>query len=215
MNMNILDYYKLEDIGIFIHTDCYKYVNNKFKIKLTYSDIPIIYNAKIYDKINPSIKYGDIEKYWEQDFDFINLYLDNKVHLCSSPLKDDKNLTQIKQNLNKMKLNKDISRKGPSVSATFYSPGDIKIGNNKTFWIKKSGKWSEMKDDLVNVNVTISEQDMKKYGKFIMSFSVIGQYNKNAIFVKSIKQIGKKFYFSIITTDEHYKKINKLFNSKK
>jgi hypothetical protein len=209
-SINTLDHFVYDKIGLFIHTDCYKYVNNKYKIKLKYSDIPVIYKSDVWSRINPTLKYGDIEKYWDQDFDFVNLYIDKKTYLCSSPLKEDKNITQINKNIRKMKLNNDKSRKGPSVSATFYSIGDIRIGNNKKFWIKKSGKWMEIKDTVVSTTFTLNESDMDKHWKYINSLSVIGQYSKKPIFVKSMKKTGKKTTFNIITTDEHKKRLDNL-----
>jgi hypothetical protein len=54
--------------GIFIHTDCWKYIKKTLKIELKFGDLPKIEN-KSYEKIF-NINYGDIEKYWEQDFKF-------------------------------------------------------------------------------------------------------------------------------------------------
>jgi hypothetical protein len=97
-------FYENGDIGVFIHTDCYKYIKLKFNIKLKYSNLPLIDNRKKnYYKPFEYINYGDIENYWHQDFQFEKLYIDNKQYLCSSPLKNDKNISQINKNVNAMK----------------------------------------------------------------------------------------------------------------
>ena len=84
-----------EPNGFFIHTDCWKYIKDKYNIKLKFGDLPpykLTYTT-IFD-----INYGDIENYWEQNFNFSKIVSDKKEYLCSSPLKNDKNISQIKKN---------------------------------------------------------------------------------------------------------------------
>jgi hypothetical protein len=73
-----------EPHGIFIHTDCWKFIKNKYKIDLKFSNLPPynFFPKKIYTKIFP-IDYGKIEKYWEQEFNFAQIVIDNKKYLCS------------------------------------------------------------------------------------------------------------------------------------
>lgn len=49
-------------------------------------------NYKIFN-----FSYGHIEKYWNQFFRFDQIILDKKQYLCSSPLKNDKNITHLKK----------------------------------------------------------------------------------------------------------------------
>jgi hypothetical protein len=124
--------------GIFIHTDCWEWCAQKHKVKLTYGMLPFI-SSKNINKSFDFINYGEIEKYWEQDFDFISLAADNKSYLCSSPLKNDKNINQINKNFKGLKIR--VGRKGPSVSASFYEDGIYKLGNDGKIWVTKGGKW--------------------------------------------------------------------------
>jgi len=144
------------DCGIFIHTDCWKFIKKNYKIELNFSMLPKLESNDLYK--NFDINYGDIEKYWKQDFNFCELLLDNKKYLCSSPLKNDKNIVQIKKNIAKLKLKYDPKRIGPLVSATFFNEGDIKIGKNKYFWIKKNNKWIQINEKPIKIKININDK---------------------------------------------------------
>jgi len=170
--------------GFFIHTDCWKYIQKNYNINLQFSHLPpyVLKQPKNFD-----INYGDIEKYWEQDFNFPEVVFDNKQYLCSSPLKNDKNISQIKKNISKFKLKNDPNRKGPAISATFYKEGDIKIGSNNNFWIIKGNKWVEMNEKPIKIKIKVKFDKLeKKQIKFLYNISYIGQYSKNPIFLISI-----------------------------
>jgi hypothetical protein len=175
-----LDNYNKELTGYFIHTDCWKYIKNTYNINLNFSNLPP--HIQSYTKVF-NIDYGDIEKYWGQDFNFLKIVNDKKEYLCSSPLKEDKNISQIKKNISKLNLKNEPERKGPMVSATFYKEGDIKIGNNSNFWILKGNKWVEINQKPIKMKVKI---DFKKQRKFLDSIPYIGHCNKNPIFIISI-----------------------------
>ena len=179
-----LDNYNKELNGIFIHTDCWKYIKNTYNINLNFSNLPphIQSYTKVFD-----IDYGDIEKYWGQDFNFLKIVNDKKEYLCSSPLKEDKNISQIKKNISKLNLKNEPERKGPMVSATFYKEGDIKIGNNNNFWIIKGNKWVEINQKPIKIKIKIDIGKLdKKQRKFLDSVPYIGHYNKNPIFIISV-----------------------------
>ena len=179
-----LDNYNKELNGIFIHTDCWKYIKNTYNINLNFSNLPphIQSYTKVFD-----IDYGDIEKYWGQDFNFLKIVNDKKEYLCSSPLKEDKNISQIKKNISKLNLKNEPERKGPMVSATFYKEGDIKIGNNNNFWIIKGNKWVEINQKPIKIKIKIDFGKLdKKQRKFLDSVPYIGHYNKNPIFIISV-----------------------------
>ena len=96
-------------------------------------------------KINSKIDYKPIDKYWDQDFNFFLILLDSNEYMCESPFTNNKNALRIKKILSQMKINTDLNRKGPSVSATFYPDKTIKYGLDNKLWIKS------------NVNVEIKE----------------------------------------------------------
>jgi len=128
--------------GVFVHTDCWKYINNEYNIELSYSYLPItkkIKNFVLLDKMFDFINYGKIEKYWNQFFDFIQILIDGNEELCYSPLKSELVASNIKKVVNKLKIKID-GRIGPVSSASFYEDGMYKIGNDKNIWIKKK-KW--------------------------------------------------------------------------
>lgn len=194
--------------GIFIHTDCWKFVQKNYKIDLKFNNLPKLYdnnnkgNYKIFN-----FSYGPIEKYWNQFFRFDQIILDKKQYLCSSPLKNDKNIIQIKKNINALKLKNDHKRVGPSVSATFYSEGDIKLGKNKKFWIKKNNKWIEVNEKVERIKISV---DLKKINKkqenYLNEIPFVGMYNVNSIFIISSYYFINTYKLELIMT-ESYKNI--------
>jgi len=115
------------NIGIFIHTNCWKYVKIKYKVELKYSNIPL---ALINKRYKVPIKYGDITKYQGQDMDYIKMLADNNTHMIIDPLKNDKmNNIRLNKIINQLKL-KSTFRPSPSMSATFNKTNDIRMGCN-------------------------------------------------------------------------------------
>ena len=209
---NVCYYHKYSIEGVFIHTDCYKYIKLKYNIKLTYSNLPLIDN-KSFEYIN----YGEIENYWHQEFEFINICIDKKQYLCSSPLKNDKNILKINKNINEMKIsNKYILRPSPPISATFYENNNIKVGNNGKLWIVKNSKWNEINEDICKINITVDLTKINsKQKSFLKKLSFIGQFNNYGVFVKNITFKNKKesiFILDLITTYNNKSIITKLFN---
>jgi hypothetical protein len=198
-NINLLKNCSFMDdtkYGIFIHTDCWKYIKKSYKIELKYSYLPKIIN----------INYGDIENYWEQEFNFQGILNDNKQYLCSSPLKNDKNINQIKKNINSLKIKNDPNRVGPSISATFYDPGDIRIGKNKKFWIIRNNRWQEINDNVIKIKLDINITKIsKKKENYLKKIPFIGQYNTIPIFISSYKKINKNIYHLELLLNESYK----------
>lgn len=200
LDNNLNDY----PYGIFIHTACLKYIKKQYNIDLKFSYLPPVKpnSHKLFD-----INYGDIEKYWEQSFNFIDIILDNKKYLCSNPLQNDKNIVQIKKNISKLKLKIDPKRKGPHVSATFYNEGAIKIGNNNKFWFKKGIKWVEMNDKILNIKIKIDVSKLSnKQKKYVENLPIIGESNVNPVFV--INSSCKKYNYKLeLITIESYKDV--------
>jgi hypothetical protein len=129
-----------QNFGYFLHSDCYKYFYQKTGKKLRY-DMLLNNIGGVRDR-QARYNYGIIENYWWQEFKFIKAINDKKEFLFTSPLHDKKNSVRINKIISQFKLKP--SRKGPEISASLAFEGDIRIGNNKMFWIKKNGKWMQM-----------------------------------------------------------------------
>lgn len=195
--------------GIFIHTDCWKYIKSHYKIDLKYSDVPAVYEKNQYKKINSKIDYGLIEKYWTQDFDFIQVVLDSNEYICESPFSNNKNETRIKKILTQFKLNTDPKRTGPSVSATFYPESTIKYGLDKGLWIKSGGKWLKLKEPTVSASILVDFNKLdKKLSNYLKKIVCVGEPSDIPIFIVSMKYDKKKFIrINFIGTEEQVNKL--------
>ena len=184
------------DYGLFLHTDCWKFIEKEYKIKLSYKYLPInkisIYERKNFNFIN----YGKIENYWQQDFDFIKIISDNNEELCISPLKSKLVANNIKKIFNKFKIRKDEKRKSPIISASFYKEDIYRIGNNGNIWFIKNGKWNELK------NVIHMEMEIKNINK-IKNKSYMEDINIQPIFILNIDKKNIK----ILTTTYYQNKL--------
>lgn len=201
---NECSYKSSSNCGIIIHTDCWKFIKKNYKIELNFNMLP---KLEYYDyNKNFNINYGDIEKYWNQEFNFCELLLDKKKYLCSSPLKNDKNIIQIKKNINYFKFKHDPKRIGPLVSATFYNDGDIKIGKNNFFWIKKNNKWTQINEKPIYIKININTKKInKKQSTFLDTLPFIGQYNNNPIFIISSTSSNNNIFKLELVLIESYK----------
>jgi hypothetical protein len=183
--------------GLFIHTDCWKYINQKYKIQLKFSDLPILPNKNILKDFD-FVNYGEIQYYWEQNFDFLELYVDKKLYLCSSPLTKDKNISQITKNFSTLKIKG--GRKGPLTSATIYNNNIYKIGNNSNIWQIKNGKWVEIKDKIVKKTITVKNN---KLNGIISDIKFIGENNKKPIFVENVISSKDQLTINFIMSQEY------------
>jgi hypothetical protein len=217
-----LPYKSDEEYGIFAHFDCWYFIKVEYGIEVKYKHLPVNYidiNKNSLQRKPPlmKIKYGDISKYWDQDFNFYQLYLDNNMYMLQSPLSDDvKNINRIKKIITQFKLKKNM-RPSPSVSATFYKNNIIKIGNNNKFWIIKNGKWNEINENILCKKYIILYNKLH-YIDFIPQ---IGEYSLLPLFINNITIDKKKKFATIellcinnyITEFENNKKISKLLNN--
>lgn len=169
--------------GIFIHTYCWNYIKDNYKIKLNYSHLPIIKSNNIY-KVFPFIDYGPIEKYWGQDFNFYQILADNQEKLC---LDVD---NRIKKSFNKLKIRIDEKRKGPLVSATFYKENTYKVGKDNFIYVIKNGKWNKLNDKFIYT---------KELDKSIDKLKYIGESSDKPIFIKNIEKKRNKFLVTILS----------------
>lgn len=142
--------------GLFVHTDCWKFIKKQYKIELKYSYIPITNFDIIDPEIFNFIDYGVIQKYWDQEFNFLQMIIDNNYKLCYSPEESKATTKNIKKIFTKIKsqIRNEGKRQSPPISATFYNEGIYKVGNNGNIWTIKSGKWIELKN---TIKKTVSE----------------------------------------------------------
>ena len=207
----------VENSGIFIHTDCWKFIKINYNIKLKYKDLPIKFIKKLLmkEELLP-IDYNPISKYWMQDFNYEKMYLDNNTWIIQNPLSpdcDDKNIKRIKKIINQLKLSQEINRIGPSASATFYKNNDIKLGNNNKFWKISNTKWIEITDCIVTKNILIKNIPAQiKYINYIKKIPQIGEVNIEPLFIKNyvFNKINKSIEINFIGTKNT---ISKLLNA--
>jgi hypothetical protein len=152
--------------GFVLHDDCYHYVLQTKKALRFDSFVPNR-DRKQYDK-QVCVDYGLIEKYWDQYFNFDQVHKDGEDYILESPLKNNadavKNQSRIRKILQQFKLK--VSRKGPEISASLCSNGEIRLGNDGLFWIKREGKWNQLPDEPVQVQVSWSPEYTKKMLKY-------------------------------------------------
>jgi hypothetical protein len=138
--------------GIFLHTDCWQYIKKKFKIELKYGDLPI-WKPK-YGFVPFNINYGDISKYWGQEFNFKKICIDGNHKLCESPLKSKKIASFVNKVFKQLKIRR--ARSSPSCSATLFNTRIYKFENN-AIWHVINNKWSKIP---LQINKIILQKDI-------------------------------------------------------
>ncbi len=207
-NFNDITMFGIDNCGIFVHTDCWKFVKQNYDMELKFGDLPIDRQHLVARNMKNSselinlvnVKY-DTEKYWGQDFDFNQVCVDSKQYLCMSPLKNKENATRIKKILNMLELRP--GRMSPSISATIFKPGTIKIGSDSNFWIQNKGKWLKMSGKIVRQKVHVNVND-KKQMKMINTAPQIGDFSTKPHFIESFTNDYKKkeLVLTIITLEQ-------------
>lgn len=194
-----LTYYEdnfAEQYGVFIHTDCWKFIKKEYGINLNYSYLPIDIHDETKSKIFSFVNYGVIEKYWKQYFNFIQMIVDNNEELLISPLKSILVSNGIKKIFSKLKIRTDTNRKSPIVSATFYKPNTFRVGLDKNIWQVKVNKWIKCAD---TVKIKFSSPKSNVIKKTVL----VGDYNLEPIFIINFTQNKKMFEYEILTTKEY------------
>ena len=198
-------YNEFELYGVFTHSDCWKFIKNKYKIDLTYSYLPIVnVNIKQTDKkIFKFIDYGLIEDCWGQFFDFEKLIVLGKEDLCSSPLKNkllDKHIISV---FNKLKIRTGDKRSGPIPSATFYKAGTYKVGLDGNIWVTKGGKWTLTSQTGPEHSNTVKIKFTSSNLKVIKKIVFIGDSNTEPLFVVNIKKNKKTTEYELLSIKEY------------
>lgn len=214
--MNINNYQMKR--GAMIHTDCWKYIKNKYNIELCHGDLPYINTIDLSPKMHDlmtthadglAVNFGEIQKYQLQYFDLIGCIRDGNHWMIDIPqnTKNPRNITRINKIVKQYKLNRSNSRPSPNISATFFVDGVIKIGNDMKFHIIRKGRWYPTNEKVITKHYEVSH-DRKQYransdiirrNKFLNKLKQIGSYSYQPIFISRI-EFGKKYSFDIHTT---------------
>lgn len=209
-NYNNYDFVNRCNGGLFIHNDCIQFVKKNYSIDIRFSDVPVFTEKNLFKKINKLIDYGLIEKYREQYFNYIDCTLDSNQYMCENPLTNTKNATRIKKIISQLKLNTDLKRAGPPVSATLYPQNTIKFGLNNKIWIKKNGKWMEIKEPIETIEIEVNK-NQTKLNKFLDVIVYLYEPSTIPIFIQSVKAIGKnKYKVKIVGTESLIEKVKNL-----
>jgi hypothetical protein len=80
--------------GLFLHTNCFRFVKKHYGVSLTLASLPSKQLGHKKYKAFP-INYGDIEKYWRQDFLFDRVVADGKSYYLCNPLTNEQNAKRI------------------------------------------------------------------------------------------------------------------------
>lgn len=195
--------------GVFVHTDCHKWIKSTYKFDLKFSHLPIVYptkrtySSKVFDKV----KYGSIEKYWGQDFDFCSAVVNSDAGLLASPLVSGSSTAKrIGKIFAQLKIRLDANRVGPVISASFYPSEIYRIGSNLHIWKTIGGKWKEIKEKVIKSTYTIGKT---KLGKLTREFVAIGEPGSVPVFIAGIK-IGKNTVeLVLLSTQSQIDKLNK------
>ena len=144
-----------ESYGLFLHTDCWKFVKKKYGIALTMNDLPPI---DYFNKWMTKSQFSELE---------------GEKSISSKKLMARCALLKITAKMGE--------RKGPRVSAGFYKEGDIKIGQNKMFWIVRAKKWVQMKG-------TVRVEKVKMGKRELLKLPFVGEFARHPLFIRSIEK---------------------------
>jgi hypothetical protein len=241
---NIMQY-PIADSGMWLHTDCWKYIQKYTGKGINYNNIPEnLWIKSEYQGTIYGIDYDGIDKYVAQDFKFDEILKDNNHWLITSPLSNNafakKNKTRINKILGQIKLtksevNKRKNRPSPPISASLIPRMVYAIGNNGEVWITDSGKWKTTDNQfvkmIVNLDYPISKStklnnrvldSLKLKHQLSLKLTTKNELIKNPIFINkydvtthSGKQTIKKGKFEFISTLQGFKQLLKFFEESK
>lgn len=207
-------YFHKEQYGIFLHTDCWKFILKITGVAINYSHLPIRkvdpYNLKSLH----AVKYDSIRNYWEQDFDFRKLLEDKNEYFAYSPLEHPKSSRRVKKIVSQLKIKKDPNRKSPPVSATFFESGTIKLGNDRHFWVKKNGKWNKLAESVAKEYTFATNKLSSTLGVFLSKIHQIGENTETPLFIESITSNGRSTKILFIGSEEMIQKLERNIKSR-
>lgn len=183
----------IDNCGVFVHSDCWKYVYQTRNIKLKYGDLPINrFNLPKNHYKAIDIDYGKIEKYWSQFFEFEKMIKDKNEYMCQSPLINKQNAKRIDTIINKFNLTP--SNTFPSLTPLYFVSNTIKIGNDGNFWIVKNNKWQKLDGKIIKEEITV---DNKSKLKLLNLIPQVGEFNTRPYFIESFIRKDNQITFTI------------------
>jgi hypothetical protein len=198
---------------VFLHTDCWKYIYKTTGVEINYGDLAIRQVDPYSSKTLYKIKYDSIQEYWEQDFNFGKAIEDGKGYYFCSPLVNSKSASRIKKVISQLKIKKDPNRKSPSVSATFFLTGTIKLGVDNNFWVIKNGKWTPLVKSIeVAYNLAPPDRLSQAIKVCINKIRQVGEVTETPLLIKSISFHAKETKIVLLGCAETIKKIETRFD---
>ena len=223
---------ELTPFGMWLHDDCWKYIKNYLGINLSYNYLPE-HQWTIYGFID-GVKYGGIEGYQSQDFEFYEMFQNKDQYMVISPLgksKDAaKNRTRLNKILSQLKLTKSEVKKrknrpSPPISATLVKSNAFSIGNDGKVWKKVAGKWAKAMPkgkEFTKLEVELDYTNkVDPKGKRLINRNIFMReqtsYEKNPVFIMKydLKKDGPykvvKGSYEFSSTMDGYKNLFKYF----
>ena len=200
--------------GLFIHTSCWNWVKTTYGVGLKYSDLPVarLHTEKAGNASEPihGINYGPITAYWWQMFDYASMAKNGDEYMVDR--NDPKNIARMKKIVMQFKIKNDPKRIGPSVSATFFRDGAVRVGKNCNFWTKKNGKWQEIKEDIVKKKYVVRNPNPQLL-KYVIDVPFIGEQNNIPVMKKKVvqSQIGNTYTIDMVMTSKYVAIVDKKF----
>lgn len=173
---------------MFVHDDCYKFVQQKYNVSLSYSMFTIKKGAKdqlgLIDDItvNYRTQKSKDNKYF---YDFNKIFADGNDYILHSPLHYNKaNLLRInkliKHNFGKLFSKIVNKRTGPNIPASLEKEKTIRMGNDGNFWIKKGAKWVKLPIKPIKKIITYDKNSVDK----LLKIAQICEPSKKMLFMK-------------------------------
>lgn len=166
-----------DEVGYFIHADCFRFVKKHYNHSLVLGDFYIKKQKDLNQIQPPYARCHQIKKYQKQFFDYCRLYQDGLFWMAESPLHNKQNARRIMNVLNKMKWKK--GRKSPSLSATLFPKKTYKVGNDGYIWVVENNKWQR-------INVSPMEEEIKRSESVLRTIPTICFSHTKPIFIKKI-----------------------------
>lgn len=188
-----------DGVGAFMHEDCYAYLSRKVKFYIVYKDLPFVVNKFGDVEQHPSIKFGKVQEYWAQDFEYDELVQDGNAYMLESPLTNKRNASRINKIISQYKIKK--GRKGPATSATFYAEGAIKMGENGKFWKKVNGKWAQLPDMPIYITLKVT--------KYPFKIPQSGHFNTVPLFISSVEKVKKTMEIIFVGSEKCIEKLKR------
>jgi hypothetical protein len=172
---------------LWLHVDCYNYINKKLGFKISLKMIP-------YNLITPECYFNKSKnftiKFLNQEFDYFSLLQKDKKFF-DKPLKNNKKIQKlIDNNLKLINLNKNSKKLNtPMIKPSFLKDKSYMLGNDKQIyqiqnkkWIKKETKYGKISISKKDFNFNGIYKKDKKYKNYYLISEFIHNKNFKIIF---------------------------------